>query len=141
MCSVCGLFALFLEDAEFHQEIVSTIDGHFEIRVADVEIEEAVFCAGEIEEAAVVSAPFHAPAEGGDFFERCYAIGLPMEEHHGRKLAFEKGGRAEKLAHFTIRESLRELSFGGGIDQGAEEDEGFGSDRRRGVFILFHGED
>lgn len=38
-------------------------DGDFEVGVADVEVEKTMLSAVEVEQAAVVSAPFHAAAE------------------------------------------------------------------------------
>lgn len=127
------------EDLLFDEEVVGVGDGHFKVRVADIEIEEGVFGVGELDELGVVSAPFHAAAEGGDMRTGGDAVGGAMEQEHGGELAADEGGGAECLGGGFVGKAIGKGAFRGGIDQGAEEDEG-GGGRRGGFCFLLHGE-
>ena len=62
-----SLLGLFFDDPEINEETIRGVDGQFEIRVADVEVEETVFRSIEVDQMAAVAPPSHAAAEGGDF--------------------------------------------------------------------------
>ena len=116
--------------------MVGGADCHLEVRVADVEVEEAVLRAVKFEELAAIATPFHAAAEGGDFLEGSDPVGLSVHQQYGRELAAYEAVGAESLGYFFVREALGQLAFRGGVDHGAEQYGGFRSLRYGGILAM-----
>lgn len=74
----------FCEQAAIGEETVGGLDGSFELAGIEVEIEEAVVGFLEIDEIAAVAPEAGFAAEFIDFGERGDAVGLAVEEDHGR---------------------------------------------------------
>ena len=135
-----GFLGLFIDDPEIDEETICGVDGQFEIRVADVEVEEAVLGGAEINELAAISTPSHAAAESGDFRKRRDPIRCAVEKCARVEFAEAESARAEFVTEFGGRETVGELALCGGVDQSAEKDEGFRAEWRGQIFIFTHPE-
>jgi hypothetical protein len=109
-----------LDNSEINQEPICGVDGQFEIRVAYIEVEEAVFGAIEVEKFTAIATPSHAAAEGDNFRKRGDPIGCAMEENHRWKFSADELSGAQPGADFFRWKTLRVLTFRRGVNQGAK---------------------
>lgn len=88
--------------------------------MADIEVEEAVFGAVEVEKFAAIATPSHATAKGDDLRIRGDPIRCAMEENHRGKFSTDELSGAQLGADFFRWKTLRVLTFGRGVYQGAK---------------------